>query len=184
MAPRLGDRLGEAKAHHALADIAERQGRYADALGHAGRALRLYRAVGYQAGEAEMLNTAGWFHALRGGFQQGRALCRQALVISAEHEHDAPLYEGAGSVWDTMGHIERHLGNVTEAVACYERSLGIFQSIGFRAGTARTLICLGEIWHETGELVSAKQAWQEALEILEDLDLPGVGEVRAKLAAL
>ncbi len=52
--------VGQARIHHNLGVLAERQGRYADALGHAEQALRLYQAIGDKAGEAEALNNVGW----------------------------------------------------------------------------------------------------------------------------
>jgi tetratricopeptide (TPR) repeat protein/transcriptional regulator with XRE-family HTH domain len=180
---RLSSQPGEARAHHALADLAERQGRWTDALDHAANALRLYRAAGLRLREAEMLNHIGETHAALGDFEQGRALCRQALAISTQHDHEAPLYAGTGSILDTLGHIERRLGNVSEAVACYERALGIFRKIGFRSLVAASLVRLGEIWRDSGEPGRAEQAWREALVIYQDLGLPGAEEIRAKLAS-
>jgi len=180
----LGDRLGEAKAHQGLAFITEAQGRYADSLDHVEQALRLYQVAGNKVGEAETLNGAGWLHALLGDFGRARTLCRQALAISAEHDRSNPFYTGTGYIWDSLGYIERQLGDTGEATACYERALAIFRNAGSRSEAAEVLSKLGEIWQDTGELPRARQAWQQALAILEDLDLPQAGDVRARLAGL
>ncbi len=79
---RLGNRLGEAKVQHNLAALArEAQGRYADVLGHAEKALSLYQAIGDKASEAAALNNVGWTYGLLGDYEQARALCRQALAL-------------------------------------------------------------------------------------------------------
>lgn len=69
-----------------------------------------------------------------------------------------------------------------EAAACYQRALGIFQTVGDRWGAADTLTNLGDICRAAGELLHAREAWQQALGILDDLQHPDAAEVRAKLA--
>ena len=68
--------------------LAERRGRYAEALG-ACRAVpaRLAQAIGDKAGEADALNDVGWFHDLLGDYQQARAFCRRALALNAGVGH-------------------------------------------------------------------------------------------------
>lgn len=87
-------------------------------------------------------------------------------------------------IWDSLGYIERHLGDVGEATACYERAVSVFAAAGMRSEVAELLIRLGGIWHQAGEPSRARQAWQEALGICEEEDLPHASHVRARLAAL
>jgi DNA-binding SARP family transcriptional activator/tetratricopeptide (TPR) repeat protein len=176
---RLGDRLGQAKILQALSLPAERQGRYADSLGHAEQALRLYQAMGDKANEAEALNDVGWYHGLLGDYQQARAFCRQALTVSAEvgHRWVEPY------VWDTLGYAEHHLGNLAEAAACYQRALSLHREAGDRFYEAETLTHLGDACHAAGELAQAREAWQQALAILDDIQHPDAGQLRAKLAS-
>ena len=176
---RLGDRLGQAKVHQSLGVLAERQGRYADALEHAEQALRLYQAIGDKASEADALNNVGWYHGLLGDYQQARAFCRQALTLSAEAGH----HWLEGYVWDSLGYAEHHLGNLAEAAACYQRALSIKREAGERFDEADTLTHLGDTRHAAGEVAQAREAWQQALAILEDLQHPDAGQVRAKLAS-
>jgi tetratricopeptide (TPR) repeat protein len=175
---RLGNRLGQAKIQDNLTVLAGRQGRYADALGHAERALRLYRALGDKAGEAGTLNDVGWFHGLLGDHQQARSFCRQALTLCAEVGHRWL----EGHVWDSLGYAEHHLGNLAEAAACYQRALGLYREAGDRLGEADTLTHLGDTRQAAGELAQARQAWQQALAILEEIQHPDAGQVRARLA--
>jgi len=176
---RLGNRRGEAKIHQNLAVLAERQGRYADALGHAEQALRLFQAVGDKASGADALNNIGWCHGLLGDYQQARAFCRQALTLSAE-TGDRCL---EGYAWDSLGYAEHHLGNLAEAATCYQRALSLHRESGDRFLEADTLTHLGDNRHAAGELAQAREAWQQALAILDDVQHPDAGQVRAKLAS-
>jgi tetratricopeptide (TPR) repeat protein/transcriptional regulator with XRE-family HTH domain len=176
---RLGNRLGEARIQQNLGLLAERQGRYADALGHAEQALRLWQVIGDKAGEAEALNDVGWCHGLLGDYLQARAFCRQALTLCAETGDR--WFEG--HAWDSVGYAEHHLGNLAEAAACYQRALSTLRESGARFDEADVLTHLGDTHHAAGELAQARKAWQQALAILEDLQHPDAGKVRAKLAS-
>jgi tetratricopeptide (TPR) repeat protein/DNA-binding XRE family transcriptional regulator len=176
---RLGNRLGQARVHQNLGVLAERQGRYPDALGHAEQALRLYQAIGDKASEAVALNNVGWCHGLLGDYQQTRACCRQALWLCGETGDRRT----EGTTWDSLGFAEHHLGNLGEAAACYQRALSIFGEGGERFYIADTLSHLADTQHAAGELAQARDSWQQALAILEDLQHPDAGQVRAKLAS-
>jgi len=175
---RLSNRQGEAKVHQNLGVLAERQGRYADALSHSEQALRLCQAIGDKPGEAGALNAVGWYHGLLGDYQQARGFCRQALTLSAE----VGQRRTEGFAWDSLGYAEHQLGNLAEAAACYLRALSIARESGNRGLEAATLTHLGDTRHAAGERAAARQAWQQALAILDDLQHPHAGQVRAKLA--
>jgi tetratricopeptide (TPR) repeat protein len=177
---RLGDRLGEARIQQNLCVLAERQGRYTDALGHAEQALLLNQAIGDKASEAVTLNNVGWCHGLLGDYQQARMFCRRALTLSAEAGHRRL----EGEAWDSLGYVEHHLGNLAEATACYQRALAIFRESGDRFYAAEALTHLGDTLQAAGELAQARAAWQEALLILDDIQHPHAGQVRAKLASM
>ena len=176
---RLGDRTGQARIHMNLSALAERQDRCADALSHSEQALGLFNAIGDKATQAIALNNVGWDHGLLGDYQQARAFCREAVSLSAETGYR--LNEGAS--WDSLGYAEHHLGNLAEAAASYQRALSIAQEYGDRRLEADTLTHFGDTYHAARELARAREAWQQALVIFEDLQHPGAGQVRAKLAS-
>ena len=60
-------------------------------------------------------------------------------------------------------------------------ALSIFRTAGDRWGEADTLTNLGDIRRAAGELLHAREAWQQALAILDDLQRPDAAKVRAKL---
>jgi tetratricopeptide (TPR) repeat protein len=89
-----------------------------------------------------------------------------------------------GSAWDSLGYAEHHLGNLAQAAACYQNALGLHREYGARFGEAETLTHLGDTRQAAGELAQARQAWQQALAILEDIQDPDAGQVRDKLRQL
>jgi DNA-binding SARP family transcriptional activator/tetratricopeptide (TPR) repeat protein len=174
---RLNDRRGEAAVQQSLSALAEAQGRYADGLTHAEQAVRLHRAIGHQAGEAEMLNGVAWFHVLLGDYQRARAFCEQSLALIAKL--GGCHFEGF--VWDTLGYAELHLGNFAQAATYFEFALDLCQEDGNRSAEAEILTHIGDARHASGELPRARQAWQEALAIYDDIQHPYAEKVRAKL---
>jgi hypothetical protein len=62
-------------------------------------------------------------------------------------------------------------------------ALSLFRDTGGRSAEADTLTHLGDSRHASGELTQAREAWQQALAILEDIQHPDAAKVRAKLAS-
>jgi DNA-binding SARP family transcriptional activator len=176
---RLGDHLGEGWAHQNLSVLAEIQGRYADGLGHSERALGLYQAIGHDAREAELLNHVGWFHARLGNYQQARSFCEKSLALISKLGGCDFEY----NVWDTLGYIELHLGNFARAAEHFEFALGLCRDYGNRYTEAAIITHTGDAHHAAGELPQARQAWQRALAIFDDLPHPYAENIRAKLAS-
>jgi DNA-binding SARP family transcriptional activator/tetratricopeptide (TPR) repeat protein len=173
----VGDRMGEARAHNEIAMLAEQQGRIAEALGHAQLSLALYRDEGYEPGLAKMLNGVGWMHALLGDYEQALEFCEQALGMY--RGRGDPLNEAA--TWDSLGYSLLHLGRLEEAISCLRTAVGLIEVL--RTGYYQTtmLVHLGDAYYAAGQLPQARQAWQEALAILEDLDHSDADQVRARL---
>jgi tetratricopeptide (TPR) repeat protein len=156
------------------------QGQYAEALGHAEQAASLRHGIGDKAGEAEMLNTVGWYHALLGDYPKARGFCRQALALNSDYGSR----HLEADIWNSLGCAEHHAGEFSEAAACYERALTIFRAVGDRWGEADTLTNLGDVHRAAGELWYAREAWQQALAVLDDLQHPGAAKIRDKLASM
>ena len=177
---RLGDTQGEVKVHQSLTELAARQDRYIDALGHAEEALRLCRAVGdSKRQEAEILNDVGWCHVLLGDYGQARTFCRASLNLAAEAGSRFAEYHA----WDTLGYAEHQLGNFDEAATCYQRALSLCREIHMRPNEAEILTHIGDTYYAAGDLPRCRDAWQQALAILEDMQHPDAEKVCAKLAS-
>jgi tetratricopeptide (TPR) repeat protein/transcriptional regulator with XRE-family HTH domain len=176
----LGDYAGQAHAHHSLGWMLGQQRRYREALRQARQALSLYRAAGHRTGQARALNTVGWYGSLLGMHQQALTYCQQALEL----HHELGNHDGEADAWDSLGHAHHHLGHSCDAIACYRRALRLFQKLGDRHQQADTLARLGDTYRAARQPDHARDAWQQALDILTDLHHPSVGDIRTRLASL
>jgi DNA-binding SARP family transcriptional activator/tetratricopeptide (TPR) repeat protein len=172
----LGDQVSQARILNSLTWLAERDQRPADAIGHAERALELYRAAGHQ-GQAQILNDIGFCYARLGDFQRALTYCEQGLdAVRAVGERS---WEAA--TWDSLGLIHDQLGDHARAVSCYSRAIDLYRELGDRFNEADTLDHLGDAHRGAGEAAAARAVWTRALRIFDEIDHPDGDEVRAKL---
>ncbi len=174
---QLGDREGQARALLGLGFVHDRQGQYRHALAHCLEALEVYQALGDRMRQASILNNIGWCHVRLGSYQDALAYCKQALSLHQEigYQH------GEANAWDSLGCANDHLGRHSEAVACYQEALTLLGKLDDRLLRSDVLIHLGDAHHSNSEPQAAREAWQQALAIMEDLNLPGADQIRAKL---
>jgi tetratricopeptide (TPR) repeat protein len=172
-----GDPIGEARTHQDLSWMLDRQGRPALALRHDRIALRLYEQAGHTRGQANALNAIGWLHAMLGDYHKTVDHCRKALVLHRELGNR----RGEAAALDSLGYAYHHLGRHSESVACCRKALGLFRELGDRFYEAEVLAHLGDAYHVAGHPGQARDAWQQALAILDDLHHPDAGHLRAKL---
>jgi len=112
-------------------------------------------------------------------YPQARDLCRQALALNTHHgsRHLEAI------IWNNLGYTEFHAGDFGEAAACYEHALRIFRSVGDRWGEAESLTDLGDSRQAVGESLQAREAWQQALAIFDDLQHPDAAKIRTRLVS-
>jgi tetratricopeptide (TPR) repeat protein/DNA-binding XRE family transcriptional regulator len=175
----LDDRRGEAWTQVGFARLAEVQGQPADALDHCEQALRLYQAIGDLTGEAVVLNSLAWNHALLGDYVRAREFGEHSLALIAK----AGDCDFECHVWCTLGYTELQLGDSSRAAAHFESALGLCRDYGDRYSEAEILTLAGDARHAVGELPLARQAWQQALAIYDDIRHPCADKARAKLAS-
>ncbi|MDG4765085.1 tetratricopeptide repeat protein [Solwaraspora sp. WMMD406] len=175
-----GDQVGQGITGLNLALLRERQGRHRDALGHARHAFEWYAAAGDRRGQGKALNVVGWQHALLGEYQATLVHCQRALDLLREFD-DRP---GQASTWDSLGFAHHHLGDHDEADRCYRQALALFREVGDRHVEALVLNHLAELRLATGDTNAARVSWQSAADILDSLDHPDAGSIRARLAEL
>ncbi len=174
---QLGDRVGQAWTHRGLSWIAQIEGRHVEALGHAWHCLDLCRAAGYPAGEAWALGEVGWFHALLGNYDQAVTVCQEAIARLAA----AGNGRDEAHTWDNLGYAYRGLGRHAHAVACYAHAAELCADTGARYDRAGALVGLGSAHGTAGDAAAARDAWREALAILDELGHPDADQVRALL---
>jgi DNA-binding SARP family transcriptional activator/tetratricopeptide (TPR) repeat protein len=177
---KVGDPVGQGRAHLGLGYVLERQGRYSEALNHARHSLELHRASGHQPGEADALNAMGWCHMQLQEYEQAFYYSRLALALHQSLGNRI----GEAHTWDTLGSAHQRITEYEEAVACYRSAAGLFLELGNSHYTAVALTHLGETHCEAGSINAAREAWEQALSILRDLDHAEAADVQAKLDRL
>ncbi|WP_460525546.1 tetratricopeptide repeat protein [Flindersiella endophytica] len=174
----LEDHAGPAHVHSLIAQVAEQQCHYSEALDHARQALALFEHSNHLVGQARAHNDVGWYSALLGNHRQALVSCRQAVTL---HQQLGDR-DGEADAWDSLGYAQQHLGGHAEARACFRRALDLFRGLDDRYFEATVLTHIGDNELAAGELMAARAAWSQAEEILDDLGHSDVDLVRAKLA--
>jgi DNA-binding SARP family transcriptional activator len=175
-----GDVRAQAGTRLGLAGVAERRERYPDALDHSQQALALYASLDDRAGQARALNMVGWYEARLGNHARTLELCGQALDL----QRAAGDRGAQADTLDSLGYAHHHLGDYARAMGCYQDAIDLQHESGDVRGEADTLTHLGDAQRAAGEAESARRTWRRALAILDDLEHPGAGDVRARLAEL
>jgi DNA-binding SARP family transcriptional activator/tetratricopeptide (TPR) repeat protein len=180
LATQAGDYLMQATAHHDLGGVLESQGRVGDALAQAELARTLYHKAGHRWGEANALSALGWSHSQLGNYQQALDFCGQAMVIF----RDLDIRLSQSATLDSLGYAHHQLGQYAEAIVCYREAIGIDGGAGDRRVRAEVLIHLGDSLQAAGHQEQAREAWLEALAILEALPQPETERVQSRLGEL
>jgi tetratricopeptide (TPR) repeat protein len=177
---KLGDQGQQARVHYTLGMACEIQGRPGEALGHAQRALLLARAAGDRAFQPYPLNGIGYFQAQLGNYEQTITCCQEALTL---HKECGNPY-GEADTLDSLGYAYYHLGRHAEAIDCYTRALGMYRRFGDRWSAVTALDHLGDTMQADGNPQAAREAWDQALTVLDDLRHARAAEIRNKLSSL
>jgi tetratricopeptide (TPR) repeat protein len=174
----IGDEIGQARTHLNVAEVYERQGRHPEALSAAGSALDLFRTTSYRPGQAYALNAVGWYHSLLGDHEQAVSSCQSALGL-LEETGDR---HGQAATWDSLGHANHHLGRHERAVASYRRAIELWRELDDAYNEGCTFERLGDAYDAAHDTGSARRCWERAAQMLDRLDHPDAGRVRAKLS--
>jgi tetratricopeptide (TPR) repeat protein/transcriptional regulator with XRE-family HTH domain len=180
VAQRLGDDKRMAQVQQSLAVVAERQGRYDEALTHAERASASLSRTGDIRAWATALGSVGWYRARIGSYTEAVDDCLQALAL---HEGQGER-NGEAATLHSLGYAYHHLGRHAEALDCYQRSVDICHELGHAFREAEVLEHIGDTHIATGRSGAARAVWTRALAILEALDHPQKEIVRSKVDGL
>ncbi len=142
------------------------------------RALELAQAAADPVLMAKACNNAGYYHALHGDTGQALAYTGRALALCRSAGADPHL---EAVIEDTAGRAHRRRGNQHQAVIHFRQSIDLFQASGARYCSAQGLISLGDFHQATADPRAASNAWQQALNILDDLRHPDTDQVRNKI---
>ncbi|BEL06348.1 BTAD domain-containing putative transcriptional regulator [Actinoplanes sichuanensis] len=173
----VGDLAGAAQTHVNLARMYARLGDLDSMLSHDEESLRLYQESGSRAGQARALNNIGWGLGQVGRYTEALTACRASLRLSREIGD----VHGQANTALNMAHLNEQRGERVSATDGYAEAVRLFREAHDRPQEAKCLALLGDSCSATGDLGRAREAWQQAVILLDELGLPA-GEVRAKLA--
>jgi tetratricopeptide (TPR) repeat protein len=175
-----GDLVGQAYVEHYHSWMLERQEHIVEALAHAERALELFQAAGHLVGQARVLNAVGWFHALLGDYRASVDFCEKALRLQTQLGDQL----SSAQTWHSLGYVHDHNGDHARAIACYDAAIALFRESGYLFSEAVVLTSIGDTHEHAGDLDAARLAWQQAVDILDQLGHPDAKQTRAKLDAI
>jgi DNA-binding SARP family transcriptional activator/tetratricopeptide (TPR) repeat protein len=175
-----GDQYGLAWACLFTSRPAGRKGDWAKAARLTEQALALFRRAGHRYGERATLVSLGECHTHLGNYDVARGYARQALELAAESDDRA----NSALAWNVLGLVHTRLGEHREAISCHRQALDLtreWKTPLARRWLASLLTSFGDACQAAGDLPSARQAWQQVLQIRDELGLPENRRLRARL---
>lgn len=197
----VGHELGIAESYRTRGNILKLAGDHEGALADLRRYQGYVEAIGHARGRALAMNSIAYILAHLGREHEALALCRDALALMSAQNEIAHV----GHAWDSLGMIQRRLGELTESASCYRRSVAAFDDVGATHQAAIARMRLGDVLAERAaaadtdnaaatderregpadgraDTQAARIAWNEALTVLERLRVPEAAQVRLRLA--
>ncbi|MEU2777502.1 BTAD domain-containing putative transcriptional regulator [Streptomyces sp. NPDC007162] len=175
----LGDDLGQAHTRRALGWVMTRTERHGEAIRQTRHALDLYRVAGHLSGQADAMNAIAWYEAVLGEHDKAMTDALRSLSLYRRMSDQGGSHEA--NTWDTLAYAHHHLGNFRRAHTCYLRAIHMLRRNGDRYNEAGSLTRLGDTYTATGDDAAARAVWEQAADILTEIDPPWAAEVRAKL---
>jgi DNA-binding SARP family transcriptional activator/tetratricopeptide (TPR) repeat protein len=164
-AVRVGDRPGQAQAHHGVAMACLRSGRGEQGRSHARQAIEAFRQLGNQAGEARSRILLGTALGEQGQYAQARRQTGRALRLYRDLGHRA----GQAHALTNLGWNAVLLGDYQAALGYCQRAFGLHRELGNLLGEAHTWDYLGYLRDHLGEHDDAVTCYRRALGLLREV---------------
>ncbi|MGH3678793.1 MAG: ATP-binding protein, partial [Natronosporangium sp.] len=160
-ARRLGDLVGQARAHANLGGAYTYLDRQPDGQAHLQHALHLNRQLGDSAGQARVHLFLAVGYESQDRYADAFCHAQQALdlYLAADERADLPRALNA------VGWYHSLLGRHEQALHHCQRALAMQREHGDRHGQAGTVDSLGHIYHRLGQRRAAIASYQRALEL-------------------
>jgi tetratricopeptide (TPR) repeat protein len=157
----VGNRRGQADAHHGIGDIASLEDDYPAASQHYRTAYEIHMALGNRPGEADALQgLAGVAHAV-GDYATARQQYQHALEIHTTIGNA----RGQAEAWWGLGELARLTGDYAAAHAQFRKAYEINSEIGDPKGQAHALWGLADVARLTGKYAAARRHYQASQDI-------------------
>lgn len=178
---RAGDLPGQAWARLFASHAASwKGGDWAYAITSAEEALALFVQVGDQKGEGWALAGLASGHAYLGNNDRASSYARRALQAAPESGDPMNL----ALAQNVLGLVHSRLGEYQEAISCFRHAEALARQRKTplaRKWLASLLTDFGAAHRAAGDKQAACQAWEQALQILDDLHMPDDRRIRARI---
>lgn len=164
-ASRLGDRIAQAIAYHALGHAHTQLGRYADALGYLQQALTLYQGLGDYDGQARTHLVFCLVYERQGYSSKALTHAQLAFDLYRITGNQA----GQANALNYLGWNHAQLGSQQRAIRNCQQALNLFRELGDRYGEACTSDSLGYAHHRLNQHTEAIVHYQHALTLYREL---------------
>jgi len=147
-----------------LADIRQREGALDDSIAYLEDGLAVLGAVGaqkYRQHWCALVDRMSWVRFRQGRIEEAYALANAATLGLDSQNMDDPAT--LASLYNTLGGILWQRGDLATAIGYVERSLNLYQAMGYSWGVARAYTNLGILYYARG-------VWRKAAESFERSD--------------
>jgi tetratricopeptide (TPR) repeat protein len=174
---QLGYRLEQGYVCVNFGAVRRELGQVDAAMRHYNDALVLFREMGNAKGQANALEGIGWCETQGGHYCVAIGLIEESMDLYRRIDD----LVGVGYCWTSLGTLRQTSAEHDQAIECFSKAIALFVGLGDRANMADCVVWRGDSRLTIGDVAGARQDWQQALTIMEDLQLPLADEVRARL---
>lgn len=177
-----GSRLEMAMGLMNLGAVYNELSRHEDALSCLEQSLSMARQIADRNCEGHALENLGVVYINRKEYGNAINFLRQALSVFSETGHSHVEMHGLGLVLYRLAVCYLELHQYAESIDYGNKGLEVQRISGDRLTEAWTLDTQAKALQALGEASQARQSWESALTILEEIGHPGAAEIRGHLA--
>ena len=178
---QLGDLKGKSATLHQMAGVWVTRGELERAMELYGQSLAVDEQLGDLQGKSATLHQMAGVWVTRGELERAMELYGQSLAV----DEQLGDLQGKSATLSMMANVHMARDEWEKAEKCLAEALALARRIGDRQGIAFKTVKLGQVAQARGEQAHALAAYQEGLEIFQNLGMPGEAEqVRQMIADL
>jgi DNA-binding SARP family transcriptional activator/tetratricopeptide (TPR) repeat protein len=173
----LGDLSSVGLVRYGLAVLLTQQNQFDEALDYAVEALRLRRSLADSAAIAYSENEVGWILAHLGQPDAALWYCRRAL----EMHQESGSRSGVADTLDSIAYAYGQLADYEQSITHYKQAQEMYRLLGDLPSEALSRIHLGDIQLASGQPDAARDSWEQALALLDQVPWADTSEAIRRL---